>query len=47
LKLKSAKSFKKEFNHGVDGIPSVIVCDLAGKILGDYSDLTALEKLVK
>ena len=47
LKLKDAQDFKEEFKHGVTGIPSVIVCDLDGKKLGNYRDLAALEKLVK
>ena len=47
LKLKDAQAFKKEFDHGVTGIPSVIVCDLDGKNLGNHRDLAALEKLVK
>jgi nucleoredoxin len=47
LKLAKTEKFKKEFKHGVTGIPSVIVCDLEGKNLGNYRDLAALEKLVK
>ena len=47
LKLKKAAGFKKDFKHGVTGIPSVIVCELDGKMLGNYRDLAALEKLVK
>ena len=47
LKLSKTEKFKKEFKHGVTGIPSVIVCDLEGKNLGNYRDLAALEKLVK
>ena len=46
LKLKKASDFKEEFNHGVTGIPSVIVCKLDGTKLGNYRDLNALEKLV-
>jgi nucleoredoxin len=47
LKLKEAPKFKKEFKHGVTGIPSVIVCDLEGKNLGNFRNLAELEKLVK
>lgn len=47
LKLEDAQDFKKEFNHGVTGIPSVIVCELDGKNLGNHRNLDALEKLVK
>lgn len=47
LKMKKAADFKKEFNHGVSGIPSVIVCKLDCTKLGNYRDLNALEKLVK
>jgi len=48
LKLSKADNFKKKFNHGVTGIPSVIVCDLEGKIVSrNGRNLAELEKLVK
>lgn len=47
LKLSKANDFKKKFDHGVTGIPSVIVCTLDGEKLGNYRDLNALEKRVK
>lgn len=48
LKQRKAQDFKEEFKHGVRGIPSVIVCDLDNKVLGNYrSDLPGLTKLVK
>lgn len=48
LKLAKADSFKKKFEHGVNGIPSVIVCDLEGKIISaNGRNLVELEKLVK
>lgn len=48
LKLKKAQAFKKEFQHGVTGIPSLIVCDTKGEMLGNYrSKLSELETLVK
>ena len=48
LKLDKADDFKKEFRHGVSGIPSVIVCDLEGKNLGNFrGDLKKLAELVK
>jgi thiol-disulfide isomerase/thioredoxin len=47
LTLKKAAAFKKEFKHGVTGIPSVIVCELDGTKLGNYRNLAELEKLVK
>ena len=47
LKLKDVSDFKKEFKHGVKGIPSVIVCDLEGKNFGNFRNLAELEKLVK
>ena len=47
LKLKEVEDFSKEFDHGVTGIPAVIVCELDGKKVGSYRDLAALEKLVK
>jgi nucleoredoxin len=48
LKFDQVDDFKKDFKHGVAGIPSVIVCDLAGKNLGNFrSDLNKLAELVK
>lgn len=48
LKLRKAQDFKQEFEHGVRGIPSVIVCDLENKVIGNYrGDLPGLTKLVK
>lgn len=48
LKQSKAGSFKKNFNHGVSGIPAVIVCDLEGKIVSaNGRNLAELEKLVK
>ena len=48
LKLSKAKEFKDKFNHGVRGIPSVMVCDIDGKLLGNYrSNLDGLTELVK
>lgn len=48
LKQSKAASFKQKFNHGVRGIPSVIVCDLKGEIVSTNGrDLAELEKLVK
>ena len=48
LKQSKAGSFKKSFNHGVSGIPAVIVCDLEGKIVSaNGRNLAELEKLVK
>lgn len=48
LKFDQKNAFKTKFNHGVRGIPSVIVCDLEGKIItSNGRDLAALEQLVK
>lgn len=48
LKQSKAASFKQKFDHGVRGIPSVIVCDLKGEIVSTNGrDLAELEKLVK
>ena len=48
LKHRKADDFKKEFKHGVTGIPSLIVCDLEGKNLGNFrSNLEGLTNLVK
>lgn len=48
LKFSQVATFKGQYNHGVQGIPSVIVCDLEGKIVSTHGrDLAALEQLVK
>jgi thiol-disulfide isomerase/thioredoxin len=47
LKQSKADSFKKKFDHEVTGIPSVITCDLEGKIMSRTEDLAELQKLVK
>jgi thiol-disulfide isomerase/thioredoxin len=48
LKFDQMESFKKKFTHGVTGIPSVILCDLEGKVLGNFrGDLNKLAELVK
>lgn len=48
LKQSKVASFEKKFVHGVTGIPSVIVCDLEGKIVSaNGRNLAELEKLVK
>ena len=48
LKLSKARVFKSKYEHGVSGIPSLIVCDLEGKVLGNYrSRLPELSAMVK
>lgn len=48
LKFDRVEGFKKKFQHGVTGIPSVIVCDIKGNNLGNFrSDLNKLAELVK
>lgn len=48
LKHSKASKFKGKFNHGVTGIPSLIVCDLEGENLGNFrSKLPELTNLVK
>lgn len=48
LKFDEVSGFKGKFNHGVRGIPAVIVCDLDGTIVeGNFRDLEALKKLIK
>jgi thiol-disulfide isomerase/thioredoxin len=47
LELKSVPKFSGKFNHGVKGIPSVVVCDLEGKIVAKTRDLTEIKKLIK
>jgi nucleoredoxin len=47
LELRRVEKFRKEFNHGVTGIPSVIVCETDGKMLGNYrGNLGGLVELV-
>lgn len=47
LKLGKVKKFEKEFDHGVSGIPTVVVCDLKGEIVAKTQSLAQLENLVK
>jgi thiol-disulfide isomerase/thioredoxin len=47
LKLAKAADFKKKFPHDVNGIPSVITCDLDGKIISRTESIPELEELVK
>ena len=48
LKHHKARDFQKEFNHGVKGIPSLIVCDLEGKSLGNFrGNLPGITELIK
>lgn len=44
--FSDAQKIKKELNHGVRGIPSVIVCDLDGKVVANTRSIAELEKLV-
>jgi len=48
LEHDKVPGFKKKFDHGVSGIPSLIVCELNGKVLGNFRGrLSALSKMVK
>lgn len=47
LKLGKVAKFERDFNHGVTGIPSVVVCDLDGKVVAKTQSIAELEKLVK
>lgn len=48
LKMSEVKEFKGQFDHGVSGIPSLIVCELDGKNLGNFRGrLGDLSKMVK
>ena len=47
LKQRKASDFKKKFPHGVTGIPSVITCDLDGKIVSKTESVSELANLVK
>lgn len=47
LKLSAVRDFGSKFDHGVTGIPAVVVCDLEGKIVKKTRDLAELETLLK
>lgn len=47
LKMSKVDKFESEFQHGVSGIPSVIVCDLKGEIVSRSTSFSALEELLK
>lgn len=50
LGFDKTRAFKEAFrdDHGVRGIPSLIVCDADGKVLGNYrSQLSELSRMVK
>mgnify|MGYP000373120689 CR=1 FL=1 len=47
LELSKVEKFSKKFDHGVTGIPSVVVCDLEGKIVAKTRSIDELKKLVK
>jgi len=47
LKLNKVKKFEKDFDHGVSGIPTVVVCDLKGEIVAKTRSVAELENLVK
>lgn len=48
LELKKVRNFRGDHLHGVRGIPSLIVCELDGKMLGNYrSRLPELTSMVK
>lgn len=47
LKQSKADDFQRKFPHNVSGIPSVITCDLDGKIVSRTESPVALSQLVK
>lgn len=47
LRLSRTERFEKATEHGVTGIPSLIVCDLEGNVVSRTRSLAELEKLVK
>jgi len=47
LKLKAVAKFDALAKHNVTGIPSVVVCDLEGKVITKTQSIPELEKLVK
>lgn len=47
LEMSKVEKFKKKINHGVRGIPSVVVCDLEGNVVAKTTDLNQIKNLVK
>lgn len=47
LKFSKAKEFSSKFDHEVSGIPSVIICDLKGKVISRSSSIDDIEKILK
>lgn len=47
LKMSRVAKFEKQFDHKVNGIPSVITCDLDGNIVSRSESIAQLTKLVK
>lgn len=47
LKIKSVSKFEALAKHNVTGIPSVVVCDLEGKVITKTQSIPELEMLVK
>lgn len=48
LKMGQLPAFRNEFQHGVRGIPALIVCERDGTVIGDYrSQLIELTDMVK
>jgi thiol-disulfide isomerase/thioredoxin len=47
LEMSKKDKFEKKFDHGVTGIPSVIVCDLEGNVVAKTRSIDELKKLVK
>lgn len=47
LRFSKVNDFRSTFNHGVSGIPAIVVCDLEGNIVSRGNDLNALSKLLK
>jgi nucleoredoxin len=47
LKFSKANDFKSKFQHGVSGIPSVIICDLEGNIVSRTRSIDEIAKILK
>lgn len=47
LDFSRVERFRKRFDHGVSGIPAVIVCELDGTVVGNIRDTGRLAELVK
>lgn len=46
-KLSKVERFKSKFDHGANGIPFVVACELQGKVLAQTQTLAKLKTLIQ